>query len=251
MLQHALPKESDVPSSSSTRVLFLDDSGKPSFQDATRAVVIGGFSIPSADVPILSRRIAGAKSHFYAERGDPGKWEVKAIRTIRRDFWSRSKNRNFLAEVVRILNQLQCTVYTVSIDKCRMHHPMTLKTTMPLQLQVLVEHFAVECGALGEMGLIVSDWSSHGLDAHASKSVASFVITRQLPLHPTVYYANSLSSHAIQIADLVAGTRRRAIEGDPNLQQLDTDLAAIRVLATSEVHETHTGRLYANRISVI
>ena len=34
-----------------TRVLFLDDSGKPSPLDTTKAVVIAGFSIPSGLQP--------------------------------------------------------------------------------------------------------------------------------------------------------------------------------------------------------
>lgn len=238
-----------MPGPSSTRVLFLDDSGKPSLRDSSRAVVIAGFSIPSVNVPALSRRIAGAKSRFYGDRGDPATWELKAVRMIRPNRWKRSKNRQFLTEVVRIISQLQCTVYAVSIDKSRMYHPMTLDTTMPLQLQILVEHFAVECTAHAEMGLIVSDWSSRRLDAHASGSVGSFVISRRLPLHPTVYYANSLSSHAIQVADLVAGINRRVIEGDANLRQLGADLAAIRTLAGEASHTTHTGRPYANRVS--
>lgn len=211
---------------SGTRVLFLDDSGKPSVGDASKAVVIGGFSIPSSSVPALNRMIAGAKSRFYQQRGDPGRWEVKATDTVRPNPWKRSKNRQFLAEVVRILNQLDCTTYTVSIDKRRLHHPMLLETTMPLQLQALVEHFAVECRVLRETGLIVSDWSNYRLDAHASQCVASFVSSRRLPLHPSVYYANSLSSHAIQVADLVAAVRRRSLEGDTNLQQLDADLVS-------------------------
>ncbi len=234
----------------SSRVLFLDDSGKPSLHDSSKAVVIGGFSIPSTNVLALSRWIAGAKSRFYPKRGDPGRWEIKAKRTIAPNPWRRSKNRRFLAEVRRILSQLDCTVYTVSIDKSRMYHPMSLETTMPLQLQRAVEHFAVECGIQAEMGLIVSDWSNHRHDAHASLSVASFVITRRLPLHPTVYYANSLSSHAIQLADLIAGIRRRAIEGDGNLRSLDADLARIRTLSVNATYRTHTGRAYSNQISV-
>ena len=131
---------------------------------------------------------------------------------------------------MRILRELDCTVYTVSIDKSRVHHALTLKTTMPLQLQALAEHFSVECSARGETGLIVSDWSSHDLDAHASRSVAGFVSAWRLPLHPGVYYADSHSSHAVQVADLIAGTRRRVIEADGDLQPLDAELGAIRAL---------------------
>ena len=239
-----------MPDPSSSRVLFLDDSGKPAARDSTKAVVIGGFSIPSENVPTLSRRVAGAKSRFYPDRGDPATWEVKAKRTLAPNAWKRSKNRQFLAEAMRILGDLDCTVYTVSIDKRRLMHPMELQTTMPLQLQGLVEHFSVECATRHETGFIVSDWSNQDLDAHASSSVGRFVISRRLPLHPTIYYANSLNSHPIQVADLIAAVRRRAIEGDPNLEPLDDQLAAItgshRIAAT-----THTGRRYTNRIVLI
>ena len=241
------------PNQHSTRVLFLDDSGKPSPRDTTEAVVIGGFSIPSAKVPALDRMVAGAKSRFYPDqsRGNPGKWELKARRIITPDAWQRSKNHLFVTEVMRILGQLDCTVYTVSIDKRRMYHDMTLEKTMPLQLQALIEHFSVECREHDETGLIVSDWSNHALDAHASKCVATFVVTRRLPMHPSVYYANSKTSHAIQIADLVAGIRRRAVEGDANLQPIDDALAAIRTLPDPAPARTHTGRTYNNRIPLI
>ena len=63
--------------------------------------------------------------------------------------------------------------------------------------------------------------------------MGSFVISRRLPLHPTIYYANSSNSHPIQAADLIAAVRRRAIEGDTNLEPLDDQLAAITRLPTS------------------
>ncbi|MCY4102243.1 MAG: hypothetical protein OXG55_03085 [bacterium] len=152
----------------SARVLFLDDSGKPALRDSSGAVVIGGFSIPAANAPALSRKFAGVKARFFASRGDPTKWEVKATETIRPNPWKRRKNRDLVDETLQILRLLSCTVYTVSINKKRMHHPMTLETTAPLQMQALVEHFAVECAHHGETGLIVSDWSGYGLDAHVS-----------------------------------------------------------------------------------
>ena len=117
-----------------TRVLFLDDSGKPSPKDDSGAVVIGGFSIPSENVQTLAYWVSGAKSHFYPGRGAPGKWEVKATQTIAPNPWKRSKNRHFVTEVIRILGQLNCTVYTVHIDKRRLNHDMALDKTMPLQL---------------------------------------------------------------------------------------------------------------------
>lgn len=231
-----------------SRVLFVDDSGKPSFNHSSKALVIAGFSIPSATVPALNRMIAGAKSRFYRQRGDPARWEIKSKRHISPDAWRRSKNRGFLDEVARILAQLECTVYSVGIDKRRMLHPMTLQTTMPLQFQVLLEHFAAECRWHGETGLLISDWSNHQDDAHASQSVGSFVTTRKLPLHPSVYYANSHSSHAIQVADLVAGIRRRSMEGDRNLQGLEQRLGSVRSVPSKNLIRTHEGRPFETSI---
>ena len=234
----------------STRVLFLDDSGKPAAKDSSRAVVIGGFSVASSSVPRLSRQTAGAKGRFFQGRGDPGLWELKAARTITPNPWKRRKNRDFVAEVLRILSRLECTVYTVSINKTQMNHPMDLRTTMPLQLQALVEHFAAECTYVDATGLIVSDWSNHRLDAHASRCVASFVASRRLSLHPSVYYANSLTSQLIQVADLVAAVRRRVVEGDTRLHALGQGLAAIRGPAGAATISTHTGRVYSNEIAL-
>ena len=234
----------------SGRVLFVDDSGKPAARDSTRAVVIGGFSVGVDDVPVLSRRIVGAKGRFFPGRGHPTEWEIKAKRTIPPNPWKRRKNRDFVAELVRILGQLDCTVYTASIDKARMHHQMGLRTTMPLLLQGLVEHFAVECAYRNETGLVVSDWSSHNLDAHASGCVASFVASRRLPLHPSVYYANSLTTQAIQVADLVAGITRRVVEGDTRFHTVGQDLANVRTLADGTAATTHTGRSYTNWVSL-
>ncbi len=170
----------------------MDDSGHPAPRHASRAIVIGGFSIASASVPTLHRRIAGAKARFFPEHGHPSQWEVKATQTIRPNTWKRQQNRSFVSECVRILQ---------------------------------------------------------GLDAHVSNCVASYVTSHRLPLHPTIYYADSTTSHAIQISDLISGSHRRAIEGDSNMHDLDRTLAAIRRTDLS-TRRTHTGRHWTNRIVV-
>ena len=234
----------------SSRMLFLDDSGKPDRSHSSKGLVIGGFSVPSAQVPALSRRVAGAKARFYLGRGDPALWELRSYYLIKPNPWSRRKNRDFVDETIRIIRESGGTVYTVSINKRRMHHPMTLKTTMPLQLQALVEHFAVECVEHRETGLIVSDWSNHHDDAHASKCVGSFVTSRRLRLHPSVYYANSHTTQAIQVADLIAGVRRRVVEGDVRLAGVNRRMAATRTLPDRPGLITSGGRKYTNQIEL-
>ena len=117
-----------------TRFLFLDDSGHPAANYPTGAVVIGGFSVASGDVAAISRRLAGAKGGIFPERGQPSKWEVKAAHMIRPHLWKRPRNQQLAGEIVAILRDLDCTVYTASILKARMHHQMTQRITMPLQL---------------------------------------------------------------------------------------------------------------------
>ena len=234
-----------------SRVLFLDDSGKPSAKDNTRAVVIGGFSIPSEHVPVLAQQISETKALLFPQRGSPANWELKASQVIRPNPMRRRNNRRLVREIVQSLVGLDCTVYSVSIDKRNLHHPMHLDSTTPLQLRVLAEHFAAECSFLGETGLIVADRSSDALDALASQSIGAFVSSLDLPLHPSVYFADSLSSQAIQAADVVAGTRRRTIEGDTALRGIDRALGLIRTIAESDRVVTKAGRQFRNQVSLI
>lgn len=151
-------------------------------------------------------------------------------------------------EVIRITEGVGATSYSVGIEKSKMFHPMSLTTTMPLQLQALVEHFDAECRQHGRLGLVVVDTSSHQLDQHASKCVSSFVVSRKLGLHPVVYYAGSKSCEAIQVADLFAAIRRRSIEGDPSMVPLAARIAAIRSSASTVT--TFAGRMFSNQIDL-
>lgn len=231
-----------------TRVLFLDDSGKPDAAHASLAVVIAGFAIDSDVYPVLSRRILGAKKGHFPTRGVPAAWEIKSTSIVKPNPWKRSKNRKFCEEVARLLRTMGGTCFSVTLNKTKMHHAMTLATSMPLQLQALVEHFDAECKAMNRMGMVVADWSAHQQDQHASRCVASFVSSRALQVHPSVYYASSHGSEGIQVSDLLAGVRRRAAEGDSNLLKLDSDLGKIRASAT--VGTTVKGRVFSNRIDL-
>lgn len=185
-----------------TRMLYLDDSGKPESQHASGAVVIGGFAIDGEVYPTLSRRVLGAKGRYYPKRGQPQTWEVKSSDYVRPNPWKRANNRRFCFEVARILGSVGATVFTATINKSRLKHPMGLKTSMPLMVQCLVEHLDVECRSSQRTGVVVSDWSAHHLDDHASQCVASFAAAKRLSVHPSVYYASSFANEGIQVADL-------------------------------------------------
>lgn len=230
-----------------TRILYLDDSGKPDANHPSKAVVIGGFAIDADVYPTLSRRVLGAKRAYFPTRGLPQAWEVKSPDIVKPNPWKRSKNRAFVAEVERLVKTMGGTVFSVAIKKASMNHPMTLATTMPLELHALVEHFDAECRALVRTGMLVADWSSHHHDQHASQCVASYVASRRLAIHPCVYYASSHSNEGIQIADLVAGIRRRALEGDQSLVAVDDRLAAVR---GSSPGPTASGRVFANQVTL-
>lgn len=230
-----------------TRILYLDDSGKPDANHASGAVVIGGFAFDADVYPVLSRRVLGAKKRLFSSRGLPQAWEVKSSDVIKPNPWMRAKNRDFVQEIIRLVSSMGGTIFSTTIVKANMNHTMTLATTMPLQLQVLVEHFDAECRALGRTGMVVADWSSHHHDQHASRCVASFVASRGLAIHPCLYYASSHSSEAIQVADVFAGIRRRAAEGDMQLALVDQQLASIRACSPGP---TVRGRAFENSVTL-
>ena len=231
-----------------TRLLFLDDSGKPELSHPSRAVVLGGLSIPSVHVPVLARRLLGAKAKFFPNRGQPAEWELKSIDFVRPNPWKRRKNRDFVQEMLRIVGGLGCTLYSVGFEKSQLKHPLKLETVLPLQVQVAVEHFSVECRLEQSVGVVVIDRSSHHLDALTSTSVASFVAAHRLPLHRGVYFAASHTSEALQVADLVSGVRRRHIEGDASMAAVAHEMDAVCNVSPANGASTHTGREFRNQI---
>ncbi len=115
-----------------------------------------------------------------------------------------------------------------------MHHTMVTKTSLPMQIQRIVEHFAVECSHRSDIGLVIMDRSSDRLDAHTSHCVASYKASNGLPLHPVVHNVDSVTSEPTQAAELTSSIRRRTIEGTPGMQVLDGQLAAMRPHHLSE-----------------
>ena len=57
-----------------------------------------------------------------------------------------------------------------------------------------------------------------------------------------------VTTQAIQVADLVAGIRRRVLEGDRRLDALGRRMAAVRSLSDNTKTTTHSGRRYTNEI---
>lgn len=230
-------------------MLFLDDSGKPTPNHSTGAIVIGGFAVGSGQIGSFSRRLSGAKSRCFPNRGPSAAWELKSTDLIKPNALKRSANRSMVEETIKILALLGCTTYSATINKARMRHVMAKTTTAPLLLQALIEHFAVECAQRRETGIVVMDRSSAKLDAHATRCVTSYVAAHGLPLHPALYFADSASVPEIQAADLIAGIRRRSSEGDAGLNGIDERIGALRPAILRQMR-THKRRRWANRITV-
>lgn len=203
--------------------------------------------MPSENVATLSRRVLGAKRKFYERRGVPTVWEIKAAAYIKPGPWRRANNRDFVKEVARIVREAGGTTYSVSITKANTIHLKSPVQTMPLMLQALVEHFAAECRHLDATGIVVSDWSSHNFDQHASRCVASYVASNRLPIHPSVYYASSHATESIQVADLFAGARRRIDEG-AGPAGLEEVLAEVSAVDSAQNLRTFKGRRFNSHI---
>ncbi len=118
----------------------------------------------------------------------------------------------------------------------------------PVAASGLVEHFAVECKTQQATGIVVSDWSNHQLDEHASRCVASYAASYRLNIHPGVYYASSHTAQAIQAADLIAGIRRRVLEGDQRLAAVERRLSSLSAIVDGSAYRTHAWRTYTNQI---
>ena len=97
-----------------------------------------------------------------------------------------------------------------------------------------------------------SDWSNRQLDNHAHTTsrepTASYAASNRLNIHPGVYYASSHTAQAIQAADLIAGIRRRVLEGDQRLAADGHRLTSLSTIPGGSAYRIHAWRTYTNQI---
>jgi hypothetical protein len=107
------------------------------------------------------------------------------------------------------------------MEKARAMDALEEAKFLPLALQRLIAKFNDEivCGAT--TGSVVLDWSTHQMDRHITNCVTAMSVTRSLELlRGGVTYGSSLALPPLQVADLIAGTLRRSLEGQAYLDDL-------------------------------
>jgi hypothetical protein len=213
------------------RLLYLDDSGKISPKHPSKFLVYAGFSVDAGEWQTLTRRITGAKYHYYPNRGSgrPDDWELKTENFLRPNEWKRSNNRRFCNAVVDILDACECRVYAVGLEKQKAKSALNDRRFVPLMFQRMAAKFADELSLPPEHGAIVCDWSTHGLDRHVSNCIQTFAFSNKLDqLVGGVSYASSQSLAATQVADLIAGAFRISWEGGMHVAPLIMRLNRLR-----------------------
>lgn len=127
----------------------------------------------------------------------------------------------------------------VSMEKARAVDALEEAKFLPLALQRLLAKFNDEiiCGAT--TGSIVLDWSTHQMDRHITNCVTAMTVSRSMELlRGGVTYGSSLALPPLQVADLIAGSLRRSLEGQVRLNEL---AAAFR-----DLHYANPGQLDIN-----
>jgi hypothetical protein len=205
------------------RILYLDDSGKVHPNDPAKVVVFAGFSVDEESWHDLIRKISGVKARSFPYRGagNPNEWEIKSTDFIDRNSWRRKKNRRFCFSIPNILRATGCYVYSVSMEKAKATDPLREDKFVPLAFQRLIAKFNAEVSSAETTGSIVCDWSTHQLDRHLTNCITGMVVSRFMyRLRGGITYGSSRALAPLQIADLIAGTLRRSMEGHSELDGL-------------------------------
>ncbi len=211
------------------RILYLDDSGKIHPNDPAKMVVFGGFSVDEESWHRVVRRVPGAKSSSFPNRGSPHDWEIKCHDLLTSNSWNRRKNREFCFSIPAILRDSGCYVYAVSMEKSNAVGILNEERFVPLAFQRLVAKFNSEITFSDTTGSIVCDWSTHQLDRHLTHCITSMAITRYMfRLRGGITYGSSRALLPLQVADLIAGTIRRSLEGQGSLIDLAKQFEALR-----------------------
>ena len=211
------------------RILYLDDSGKIHPNDPAKFVVFAGFSIDDDSWHELIRQLAGVKAKNFPKRGNPNDWEIKNDNHLDPNNWKRAKNRDFCFSLPKILRRNGCFVYAVSLEKAKAKDKLKEEKFVPLAFQRLIAKFNGEINAADTTGSIVCDWSTHQMDRHLTHCVTGMAVSRyMLRLRGGITYGSSRALPPLQIADLIAGTLRRSMEGLSHLDDLADAFRALR-----------------------
>ncbi len=211
------------------RILYLDDSGKIHPNDPAKVVVFAGFSVDEESWHRLIRQIAGAKSGSFPNRGNPNDWEIKTTDYLDPNSWKRAKNRQFCFAIPKILRSNGCFVYAVSLEKAKANDTLVEEKFIPLAFQRMIAKFNDEINAGDTTGSIVCDWSTHQMDRHLTHCVTAMAVSRyMLRLRGGITYGSSRALSPLQVADLIAGTLRRSLEGRSDLDDLANAFRSLR-----------------------
>ena len=223
------------------KFLYLDDSGKIHPKDPAKFFVLAGFSVDESRWHPLVRQINGVKTQLFPDNGKPYDWEVKGTSYLTANAWKRGTRRHLCFEVVKILRKNACYVYGISIEKAKANDDLDETKFFPLAFQRLVAKFNAEVVKTGDTGTIVCDWSTYQMDHAICKSITGMVITNQLAsLLGGVTYGSSAALAPLQVADLIAGTLRRHLEGQTHLSELARQFQDLRYVDDDQ--SDHLGR---------
>jgi hypothetical protein len=193
---------------------MADCDGKIHPHDPAKFVVFAGFSVDEENWHNLVRKIAGAKSKHFPNRGSPNDWEIKSADYIDSNNWKRQKKRQFCFAFPRILRANGCYVYAVSLEKAKANDALKEEKFVPLAFQRLIAKFNDEINTADTTGSIVCDWSTHQMDRHLTNCVNAMIFTKYMVrLRGGVTYGSSHALPPLQVADLIAGTLRCSLEG--------------------------------------
>jgi hypothetical protein len=107
------------------------------------------------------------------------------------------------------------------MEKAKATDQLREEKFVPLAFQRLVAKFNAEVSFADSTGSIVCDWSTHQLDRHLTHCVTAMVVSKYMfRLRGGITYGSSRALPPLQLADLIAGTIRRSLEGHRELDGL-------------------------------
>jgi hypothetical protein len=115
------------------------------------------------------------------------------------------------------------------MEKAKATDALVEEKFVPLAFQRLIAKFNQEVTSSDTTGSIVCDWSTHQMDRHLTNCVTAMAVSRyMMRLRGAITYGSSEALPPLQIADLIAGTFRRSLEGATELDDLANKFRDLR-----------------------
>lgn len=224
-------------------VMYIDETGTPSFKDSPRYFLLTGIVIHENDIKKVKKTVFDFKQEYFKESYIEAEIHMHEMFRSKNDFvcLKEDEKQKLIQNVYEMINELPFTVIGAAIHKPKFkeEHPTwkVLKTALIVLLS-RYNQFLESVNSSPEKGIVKMDKST---DKQRSEINEIFKMLQKERKESQVsnilkppYFVNSDSSEGIQIADAVSFCIGKKLLGNPRFPTMYWELIKEKIFSNND-----------------